>query len=209
MAQLTSQILYPKDMTFGEFGEQRQRFKRVKIQLAGRFMRENRQEHPCQSIDISPGAIAVSSFEPVFSGERIVLYMDQLGRMEGTIARIFDGGFAVTISSSRARREKTAEVLTWLINRDLLGLDDGRRHDRMVPQYTYGEFTMPNGRVVRVNILDISLSGASIAMSNRVEVGAEVALGGIPGHVVRHHEEGIGIEFYQVQNSAALKRYFR
>ncbi len=208
MAQLTSQILYPKASAFGEPRQDRQRFKRVKLTLLGRFMRENRREYPCESLDISPGAIAVRSYEPVFHGERIVFYMDQLGRFEGHIARVFEGGFAVEIAANREKRERLATILTWLINREALGLVDNRRHERMTPQYSYSEFTLPNGRVVRVNVLDISNNGASIAMGNRLPIGVEVALGGIPARVVRHHESGIAIEFYKDQNSAALKRYF-
>ena len=208
MAQLISQILHPEFSGSNCARADRQRFRRVKLALKGRYMRENRYEYPCETLDVSPGSIAVRSYEPVFKGERIVFYIDQLGRFEGHISRVFEGGFAVDISSNRRKREKFAEILTWVLNKDTLGLADDRRHDRMAPQYTYGEFTMPNGRVVRVTVLDLSQSGASIAMSNKVPVGAEVALGGIPARVVRHHPKGIGIEFYKVQNSAALKGYF-
>ncbi len=48
-------------------------------------------------------------------------YLDNLGRLEGTVARTFEGGFAVEIKASTQKRERIANLLTWYINRDLLG----------------------------------------------------------------------------------------
>ncbi len=37
----------------------RRRFQRVKVSLLGRFMLSNREEHPCQVVDMSPGGARV------------------------------------------------------------------------------------------------------------------------------------------------------
>ena len=37
----------------------RRRFQRVKVNLLGRFMLEDRHEYPCQTADISPGSAAL------------------------------------------------------------------------------------------------------------------------------------------------------
>ena len=73
---------------------ERRRHQRVKVRLAGRFMRSDRMEFDCESIDASPGGIAVSSDAAVERGERIVAYLNQIGRIEGKVARTFAGGFA-------------------------------------------------------------------------------------------------------------------
>ena len=67
--------------------EERRRHQRVAVVLLGRYMLADRQEYPCQSMDMSPGGLALVA--PVLGqiGERVVCYLEQIGRVEGTIAR--------------------------------------------------------------------------------------------------------------------------
>ena len=66
----------------------RRRFKRVNISLLGRYMRENKQEYPCQIVNMSAGGTAVRASIAGDMGERIVIYLDILGRIEGDIVRL-------------------------------------------------------------------------------------------------------------------------
>src|SRR5512139_117707 len=96
------------------------RHKRVAVTLLGRFMRANRHEYPCKLNDISVGGAAISSPVEVEVGERIVVYFDHIGGMEGSVVRLFEGGFAMQFKMTAHKREKLAAQLTWLINRDVL-----------------------------------------------------------------------------------------
>jgi hypothetical protein len=80
-------------------------------------MRSDRLEFDCESIDASPGGIAFSSEAGVQPGERIIAYLNQIGRIEGRVARTFATGFAVQTTLPPAKREKLADQLTWLANR--------------------------------------------------------------------------------------------
>jgi hypothetical protein len=42
------------------------------------------------------------------AGERVIAYVDHLGRLEGKIARLFQNGFAMTISATARKRDKLA-----------------------------------------------------------------------------------------------------
>ena len=53
-----------------EPAEDQRRYQRVKVRLAGRFMRSDRLKFDCVSIDASPGGIAFSSDAGVQLGER-------------------------------------------------------------------------------------------------------------------------------------------
>ena len=57
-------------------------------------------------------------------------------------------------------------------------------------------------------MLDVSISGASIATPARPEIGTEVILGKLRARVVRHHADGFGVRFLDIQNPTALRRYF-
>ena len=125
---------------------ERRRHQRVKVRLAGRFMRSDRMEFDCETIDASPGGIALSSDAGVQPGERIVAYLNQIGRIEGKVARTFAGGFAVQMKVLAAKRNKLADQLTWLANRDSLGLPEDRRHERVAPRDRYTTLKLENGR---------------------------------------------------------------
>ncbi len=79
--------------------------------LRGRYMLSDGREYPCRTFDISAGGVAIVSAVKGKIGERIVLYLDRLGRMEGTIVRHFSGGFAIAMSASPLKRESLASAL--------------------------------------------------------------------------------------------------
>jgi hypothetical protein len=50
--------------------------------------------------------------------------LDNFGRIEGTVAHSFEGGFGVQITASLYKRERIANLLTWLTNQESLGLTE-------------------------------------------------------------------------------------
>ena len=186
----------------------RRRHKRIAVTLPGRFMRENKEEHPCKLVDISAGGAAVTSPVAVTIGERIVAYFDHVGGIEGEVVREFEGGFAFKIHATSHKREKLAAQLTWLANRSELDDEASRRHDRVAPMDGESTLHLAEGIALTCRVLDISISGASIATPARPDIGAEVMLGKLRARVVRHHPQGFGVQFIDIQNPAALRRYF-
>ncbi len=186
----------------------RRRHKRIAVTLLGRFMRASKEEHPCKLIDISVGGAAVSSAVSVPLGERIVAYFDHVGGIEGEVVREFEGGFAFKIHATAHKREKLAAQLTWLANRNELEDEASRRHERITPNVGESTLHLAEGIVLTCRVLDFSISGASVATPARPDLGTEVLLGKLRARVVRHHPQGFGVQFIDIQNPAALRRYF-
>ncbi|MGA7431099.1 MAG: PilZ domain-containing protein [Xanthobacteraceae bacterium] len=180
--------------------EDRRRHQRVRVNLLGRYMLADRREFPCQVVNMSPGGIALIAPVAGAAGERVIAYVDHLGRLEGHIARIFQNGFAMTISATSRKRDKLAAQLTWLANRHLLASPEDRRHGRRAPLNPSGRLILANGVNLTCRIIDISESGAGVATDQRPPIGALVTLGKIQGRVVRHLEEGFAIEFTRLQH---------
>ena len=187
--------------------EERRRHQRVKVNLLGRYMLADRREYPCQVIDMSPGGMALAA--PVLGalGERVIAYVDHLGRLEGKIARMIDNGFAMTISATSRKRDKLAAQLTWLANRQILNLPEDRRHGRFTPRNQMGRLILPNGTNITVRVIDVSASGAAISINPdlRPAIGSAVTIGKTPGRVVRHIEDGFAIEFMRLQHSDSIE----
>jgi hypothetical protein len=187
----------------------RRRHKRFALTLLGRFMRANKLDYPCKLTDISVGGAAMMSPLPVYIGEKIIAYFDQIGGLEGTVARVFEGGFAIRISASQHKREKLAAQITWLINKGDMTGAEARRHvrDQQFPPKS-SVLTLAEGIAVECRVLDVSLSGASIETEARPPIGNEIALGKLRCRVIRHHEHGLGVQFLDIQEPEALRKYF-
>ena len=175
------------------------RFQRVKVSLLGRYMLSDRREFPCQVLEMSPGDAVVIA--PISGGasERVIAYIDHLGRIEGDITDVIEGGFKMDIVATPRKRDKMAAQLTWLANKDLLNLPEDRRHERVVPDNRHSTVVLDDGRRYNCKIIDISLSGAAIELAVRPAMGTPVTLGRMRARVVRHFSEGVGVEFVSAQ----------
>ncbi len=146
----------------------------MKVHLLGRYMLPDRREFPCQIINMSPGGLALLAPGIGNVGDRVIAYLDHIGRVEGKITRIIDNGFAMTVGATARKRDKLAAQLTWLANRDILNLPEDRRHDRIVPRNPIAVLTLEDGTKMTCRIIDLSLSGAA-------DRGREPAAAEIPG----------------------------
>jgi len=189
---------------------ERRRYKRFALTLLGRFMLPDKQEYPCRLNDISLGGAGIASDNRPNDGDRILVQFEEIGLLEGKVARVFDGGFSITFTASHRRRQKLAAQLTWLLNRHELNAADQRRpgHDRISVVPKPVSIEMPDGELYERNVLDVSISGASIQMEMRPEIGARVVVGRLPAKVVRHHDRGIGVEFVTIQEFETIREDF-
>jgi hypothetical protein len=156
-------------------------------------------------LDMSPGGMAVIGPVSGIAGERVVAYIDHVGRLEGTIVRVLANGFAMSIAATPRKRDKLAAQLTWLANRQILGLPEDRRHDRIVPRNPRSTMVLADGTAVICRIIDMSLSGAAISAEKPPEVGSLITLGKTPSRVVRHIEGGFAVEFTRMQHPDFLE----
>jgi hypothetical protein len=182
----------------------KRRHQRVKVSVDGRYMLESRKEYPCQTIDMSPGGVAIAAPAPGVIGERVIIYLDQIGRIEGKVVRLLPNGFAVNLSATVRKRDKLAAQLTWLANRSILGLPEDRRHDRIQPRIARTVITLPDGRKVVARLIDASTSGAGISTELDLAMGLRIVVGKLPATVVRKFDGGVAVEFGRVLTQAQI-----
>ncbi|MDB5536954.1 MAG: PilZ protein [Devosia sp.] len=175
------------------------RFQRVKVSVLGRYMLADRREFPCQVLEMSPGEAMVIAPVSGVVGERVIAYIDHIGRIEGTIIEQVEGGFLMEVAASPRKRDKMAAQLTWLANKDVLNLPEDRRHERVVPDNRHSTVVLDDGRRYNCKIIDISLSGAAIELDVRPAMGTPVTLGRMRARVVRHFQNGVAVEFASAQ----------
>jgi hypothetical protein len=197
--------LLDRDPASAPLTSENRRYQRVKVDLLGRYMLADRREFPCQVIDMSPGGLALIAPACGRLGERVVAYVDHVGRLEGHIARVFPSGFSMTITASPRKRDKLAAQLTWLANRHILDMPEDRRHARIASGDQMVTLTLEDGSMEQCAILDLSVSGVAVVSRNRPSVGSLVRVGKAPGRVVRHLDNGFAVEFSRVHSPELLK----
>ena len=182
-------------------------FQRVPINMQGRLMLANYDEFECMVIDMSPGDMYVTCHGKPRANERVIAYIDHLGRVEGNVLTVDSRGFNMSINATDRKREKLAAQLTWLANKHELGLPEDRRHDRLTPKNVAIDLTLDDDTVYSCRIMDLSLSGAAVDVEVRPALGTPVRLGNMRGHVVRHFMEGVAIEFLSLQSRETLREF--
>lgn len=192
---MTALAIQPRIDTFAA---ERRRHSRVRVRLTGQFMRENREEFPCSTIDVSIGGIAFSALQSVEIGEKIIAYVAEIGRVQGAVRRLYPDGFAIAMSLPPLKREKLADQLTWIANRQDLGMSEDRIHERIQLHNPHCTLTLADGREMMCKIIDISRSGAAASVSASLPIGALVAIGRTRGRVVRQFTGGVAIEFVRI-----------
>lgn len=174
------------------------RHNRVRVPALGRYMLPGGREYPCQTLDMSPGGLALIAAMKGEFGDRVICYLDHFGRLEGKVARQFEGGFALALSVPASKREKLADQLTWHANRSTLGVPEARLHHRIVPRNQRSTLQVGDGPVHPVHVLDVSMSGAAVSGVGDLAVGTLATLGRRACRVARVIERGVGLEFLRL-----------
>ena len=174
-------------------GRERRRFRRLTRTACGRRLRPLGRDHDCRTADISPGDVRIHAPILPAVGQRVVLYLEGLGRVTGNVARRGDGDCAIIFDFSAHKREKMAEALTIAINKDI-GIETPKRPASDGSQLAQIQFE--SGVAYAGEILDFSLSGVTIRSTKPPPmIGEWVRIGNVYGRVARLIEGGFAVDF--------------
>jgi len=188
-------------------GPDRRRYPRFALNLPGRFMRPDKLDYPCRLKDISVGGAALITPTQPTVGEKIVVYLMHLGGLEGAVVRRTNDGFAMSLTATQRKRDNLAARIQLLINRADLAEADERISPR-TPLTGFATLMLDDGTVLECPMLDVSGSGVSLVTPIKPPIGAEVVVSSERAVVVRHHDEGVAVEFVnqRLEAEEAFKR---
>lgn len=182
--------------------QDKRKHRRIAIPLVVKMLLEDGSEHEAIVRDISAGGAAFLSDRRLAPGAKVIVYIQDVGRMEATVVREHLHGFAVDFNCSRTKRDRVADKLTWISNKARLGLsEDGLALEGVKGQEA--DLVLMTGKTMSCRIVGLSLNGASVQVMPRPTIGVEVTLGKMRGTVTHHLPEGVGIEFTGPSSAAA------
>jgi hypothetical protein len=176
---------------------------RVQLSLTGRYLRGQSDDHPLLTSNISCDGAFILCQSPPGCGEQIICYFDDLGRVAAEVIRVGPGGFAVRFQTSALKRDKLADRLTRLVNKDPVGLAEDRAAVR-VPATGHAVVTLADGTELQCRMTDISLTGAAFEALGRAPfVGDRVRAGSHPAEVVRVAGRKFAVRYLRGAEAAA------
>lgn len=195
---LPSEASLPSDALYADGTDshkERRRHRRLALDLSARVVLAGREVAARMTGASAGGAEIVAPLAPQL-GETVVAYVDRVGRLEGRVLRVTRDGFVLSFSRRASRAKRLADTLTWVVN---MGPERDRRGARRYDKDEAATLVRAAGDAVACRILDISTTGASVAIDahSRPAIGETIVVGKMSGQVVRHHESGIGIAFAQ------------
>lgn len=193
--------MYDHQSSVSVSSQERRRQSRARLNLHVRFLLQDGSENAGIVDDISIGGMNIVSNVAAEEGSVIIAYVEDLGRLEGVVARVDDRGIAVRLVLSPLRREKLQERLG-----AGLGLPapakgiEGRRFER---ETTKGAAIVrrADGTELAARVTDLSLGGVAVEAAEWPPLGEQVMVGKMRGRVVRHNENGFAIEFSEMPPS--------
>ena len=181
--------------------EDKRRHRRVELILKARFMLPDQSEHDASLLNISAGGVALKTEIRPEHGANVIVYVQDLGRLEGTVVRMLDEGFAIAFTSGARHRDRLVDKLTAKLNPDAIASSDDRIHSR-IEGAGLAHLIFADGHETLCRVLDMSFGGVSLAVEEKPRLGEPIMVGRMQGRVVRHHEQGIGVAFDSVHQTS-------
>lgn len=179
----------------------KRRHRRVELILNARFMLPDQSEHAATLLNISAGGVALKTEMRPAHGTLVIVYVQDIGRLEGKVVRDFEDGFAIAYTSGARHRDRVVDKLTVQLNPEAIASADDRVHER-VESTGLAHLILADGRETLCHVLDMSFGGVSLAVDEKPRVGEPIVVGRMQGRVVRHHDHGIGVAFDAVHQTS-------
>ena len=167
------------------------------VELAAKiFVPATEAQIDCVVTDLSAEGATIRTAQGPSLGSEIALYIEGFDRFSAFLVSVSQDSVRVKFTCSPLKQARTAEKIRRYV--------DGKSTPAAVSPAGQGsalhsvrEFERSNGQTVTFDVIDISLTGASLRTSSRPPIGEVVTIGTVQGRVARHFDDGIAVEFFR------------
>ncbi len=181
---------------------ERRRHRRVEWVTRVRGLTAEGEEFEAVTVDVCAGGLRISLARPLKLGDPLVLYIDEIGRVDAVVSRVLrEIGYAVVFKVPVRKRDKIADQLTWLINRERLDLSDEREGERR-PANGQVVAVFGEGVAIACAVQDMSIFGVALRTTGpRPMIGDKVTVGERSGTCVRYSDGGFAVDFRTIHGN--------
>jgi len=177
---------------------------RIQMNLPSRYLLADGREAKGSIVDVSLHGASIRSDARGQVGDPIIVYVDQIGRLEGKIARLTEDGFAIVLTVTTRATEKFAQRLAQLqsatpVLMTLTGEIAKSQARGAIPSRSAEQRSV-------CHLIDLSPEGAVVKLEGKVPlVGEMVKLGELRGKVVSRSADGVTIQFTGTESGASKR----
>jgi len=178
--------------------------KRLKeVSLHCRFLNNSNEEHTCDIIAASSEFILLEVGVKVTpnDGEKLMLYVDQLGRLEGNSNQIGEGVCLVQLKVSPRQQKRLSEKLENLNENDEIDSE-------IEKPIINNKLKRQDGSSHNCVVTGVSLWGMYVETSSQLYLDEKVTIGKMVGFVKRKDNKGARIAFRAGEHQNAMSRHF-
>lgn len=186
---------------------------RILVSIAARYSltdwcdsQRYRPKFACRLISISSHEATLLAPVAGEAGDRVTVYCDEFGKLDGSIWRLLEHGFVIRIAATESERRKLAarvEGYEKVKNYDII---DRRAHKRIIPIDPSSIIFFADGSRMDCFVIDISTSGVAVSANIQPEIGTPLAVGALVGRVVRHLDDGFAVQFVREVDVDSLEQ---
>ncbi|HEX4637377.1 MAG TPA: PilZ domain-containing protein [Rhizomicrobium sp.] len=170
---------------------------RVSAQLEGKlFVPGEERTVDCTISNLSVGGAGIICAEPPPVDAFVVLYVKGFGRFDGVTTHSSDGELGLKFVCKEAKRKRLEQDLEVFVREGMSGV--AHLHQDRTASARINSFTCADGTKAFCSLVDISLDSATLKTLARPAIGEEILLGHTRAWVVRHHTQGIDIQFHEL-----------
>jgi len=160
------------------------------------FVPATESQIDCIVTDLSAEGATIRTAQGPSMGSEIALYIEGFDRFSAFLVSASHDRVCVKFNCSTLKQARTGEKIRRYL--------DGKTAPTTILPVAQGSalhsvrnFTRSNGQSVTFDVIDISLSGASLRTSSRPPIGEVVTIGTVQGRIARHFDDGIAVEFFR------------
>ncbi len=173
---------------------------RLKLGKQARFLYHQDFESDGRVQNISETGAAILSDAPVKIGDIVILYPDGMGRIPGEVARLFEGGFALSFILTKYQRSSMNQRIA-MAQKGLpyFHLSDNRSAVRAKYNIKTRAKLESESESFDCTIIDLSSKGCRVRCERRPEIGVSLSVGALLSVVRRHTSDGFAVEFKRIR----------
>jgi hypothetical protein len=149
---------------------------------------------PCQVLNLSGGGASIRCEDPPPLHTYVILWIGGFGRLEAVTKRFVEGELGLQFVFRETKRQRLLSDICNYTKAGIVGTPNLRRHARL-PSISKVRITLPGGDEHSCEVIDVSMRGLSLRTAARPAIDDPISIGRKYGRVVRHHSEGIAVEF--------------